>query len=288
MICTLEKFREMFVSSLSSLYDEKESLAIFYAYFSEKLSIPKYEISLNPQRILTEDESACVFQDLERLSHCEPLQYVLGNAEFYGLNFSVSDKVLIPRPETEELVEKVIQHCHDASKEYRILDLCTGSGAIAVALAHQLPNARITATDYDDAILQIAAENARRNRVKITFLCHDVLKDNATLLGGPYDVVVSNPPYIPLSMRSHLHRNVVDYEPEKALFVPDDDPLLFYRKIAQLSQPILTADGKIFFETHENFHGDLALLLESLNFHQIEKINDINNKPRFITCKKTK
>lgn len=287
MIYNLENFRTLFSSSLSQLYDTQEIRAILYAYFSRKFAIPSYEFSLNPQKSLTKEDGEAVESDLRRLERGEPLQYVLGYAEFYGLPMNVSPKVLIPRPETEELVEKILDFCQDSSKKYQILDFCTGSGAIAIALALFLPFASVTATDYEEEILRLAAQNATQNAVNVQWLRHDVLKDSSEILGGPYDVVVSNPPYIPLSVRATLHRNVADYEPAAALFVPDDDPLLFYRHIARLSSEILRPGGRLFFETFENFHEELESMLSSFPFKDIQKVNDINQKPRFIICTKT-
>ncbi len=287
MIYNLENFRTLFSTSLSQLYDSQEIRAILYVYFSRKFAVQSYEFALNPRKSLTKEEGEVVESDLRRLQQGEPLQYVLGTAEFYGLAMNVSPKVLIPRPETEELVEKVLRFCDDSSKQYRILDFCTGSGAIAIALAHFLPSASVTGTDYDEDILCVAAQNAAQNVVNVRWLRHDVLKDGPETLGGPYDVVVSNPPYIPLSVRATLHRNVVDYEPAAALFVSDDDPLLFYRHIARLSSEILRPGGRLFFETFEDFHDELESMLRSFPFKDIQKVNDINNKPRFIICTKT-
>lgn len=287
MIYNLENFRALFLSSLKGLYDEREIKAVLNAYFARKLAIHSLEFSLDPQKMLSEEAGRQVEADLQRLQQGEPLQYVLGNTEFYGLPMDVSSKVLIPRPETEELVEKVLDFCQDSSKNYKILDFCTGSGAIAIALAHFLPQASVVATDYDEEILRVAAHNAEQNAVSVRWLRHDVLKDGPEMLGGPFDVIVSNPPYIPLSVRESLHRNVVDYEPAAALFVPDDDPLLFYRHIAGLSSTLLVPGGRLFFETFENFHDEMVSMLMEFSFKDIRKVNDINNKPRFIICTKT-
>lgn len=287
MIYNLENFRALFFSALKELYDEREIRAILYAYFVRKWSIHSLEFSLEPQKTLSEEAGRLVEADLRRLRQGEPLQYVLGNAEFYGLPMNVSPKVLIPRPETEELVEKVLNFCRDSSKNYRILDFCTGSGAIAIALAHFLPQAAVVATDYDEEILRVAAQNAEQNAATVRWLRHDVLKDGSEILGTSFDVIVSNPPYIPLSVRATLHRNVVDYEPAAALFVPDEDPLLFYRRIARLSSTLLVPGGQLFFETFENFHDEMVSMLKDFSFEDIRKVKDINNKPRFIICTKT-
>lgn len=282
----LRNIKKIFKLSLSSLYGDDEIGAITYYYFEKKLGIDKLRFALEPDSELNEKQIMQLQTDLRRLSCGEPVQYVCCVAEFCGLDFSVDSRVLIPRPETEELVQHVVNLCIKKTSIRHILDLCTGSGCIAISLAKQIPNSQIVATDYQNGILNLARQNAENNKVNIHFLLHDLLHDDFPLSNQKFDVIVSNPPYIPQSYKANLHKNVADYEPATALFVPDEDPLLFYRKIAELASLILVPGGSLFFETHDDFHPRLSQLLENHDFHQIELLKDTNNKPRFIICKK--
>lgn len=299
MNSTLGEIRDLLLSSLHILYNEREALAIANYYFEVKWGLNSYEFALQRGRNFPEKDLTVVENDIHRLQNGEPVQYVVGNAVFYDITLRVNSLVLIPRPETEELVQLLLQalsthssspNCEDTvgydTHSCRVLDFCTGSGAIAIALAKHLPDAEIVATDYSNGILELAQQNAERNLAKVSFLLHNVLKEDGEKLGGPYQAIISNPPYIPQSRKALLHKNVTDYEPSEALFVPDDDPLLFYRHIAQLGQELLAEGGLLFFETHEDFHDELETMLQHYHYNDIEKKYDINRKPRFITCKK--
>lgn len=286
MNLTLRSLRDFFVSSLYTLYNNREAQAITNYYFEQKWGIAPQAFALHQGVIFPRKQVQESEKDLQRLQKGEPVQYVVGHAVFYDLTLEVNPLVLIPRPETEELVALVKQRYATHPTPCRLLDLCTGSGAIAISLAKHLPQATVNATDYSRDILQLAQRNAEANGVKVNFLQHDVLQDGATALNGPYDAIVSNPPYIPQGRKAQLHRNVTYYEPAEALFVPDDEPLLFYRHIALLAQELLNEGGQLFFETHEDFHEETEAMLQALNFKEIEKLKDINDKPRFICCKK--
>ena len=297
---TLRSIRDLYLSSLNILYDNREAEAIVRYYFEMKWEISAHEFALRPDKTFRIDEWQEMQNDLQRLQNSEPVQYVVGKSEFYGLTLQVNPLVLIPRPETEELVELLLQRMdvttpltnredavglHDSSP-LRILDLCTGSGAIAIAIAKQLPESEVFATDYSEDILKLAQQNAEDNQAKVHFIQHDVLRDGAEALIGPFQAIVSNPPYIPQSHKTTLHKNVVDYEPAEALFVPDDNPLLFYQRIALLGRELLAENGMLFFETHEDYHTELETLLLQFHYHHIEKLMDLNGKARFVTCKK--
>ena len=280
-------------------------------YFELKWEIPAHEFAIYPDKTFQNEECQEMQNDLQRLLNSEPVQYVVGKSEFYGLTLRVNPLVLIPRPETEELVHMLLRHLsahimppncedavgyHDSSSNCedavgyhtppcRILDFCTGSGAIAIALAKQLPQAEVLATDYSRKILNLAQQNAENNHVKVHFIQHDVLKEDSEKLGHDFQAIISNPPYIPQSHKALLHKNVTEHEPAEALFVPDDNPLLFYEHIALLGKELLTDNGLLFLETHENYHNELESMLLQLHYHHIEKIKDLNGKPRFITCK---
>ena len=323
----LEYIRNLFICSLHILYDKREAEAIVRYYFEKKWNIPAYAFSLHLQQIFPEKNRQELEKDLQRLQNGEPVQYVIGKADFYDITLTVNPLVLIPRPETEELVERLLQQLsvntttsdcenavgyHDSSSNSedavgpdapmplmnptskeerpalpcRILDFCTGSGAIAIALAKHLPQAEVTATDYSHDILMLAQKNAEDNLVNVHFIQHDVLRDGAEALNGPYQAIISNPPYIPQSCKQLLHKNVKDFEPAEALFVPDEKPLLFYERIANMGRQLLSENGLLFFETHENYHDELESMLLQFHYQNIEKIKDLNGNPRFITCKK--
>ncbi len=228
--------------------------------------------------VLRGDESVDI-EDLEQitasLAAARPVQYILGEAEFCGMNFVVGDGVLIPRPETEELVHRVA-----ALSPERVLDVGTGSGCIAISLARLVPKADIWAVDISEQALSYASLNARRAGVEIHLMCADAL--DMPDFGVKFDVVVSNPPYIPLSERAQMRRNVVDYEPSMALFVTDDDPLLFYRRIAQQSRRMLTERGEVWFEIHENFGNQMQSMLLDEGYCDVQLFADINDKSRIV------
>ena len=295
-------FKTLFQEHLSPLYEQREVDAVFFTYLEDKFDIKKHQYFLNPAM-----DVACnaPITDLEWLSKGCPIQYVTGKTIFYGLPLEVSPSVLIPRPETEELVEHILCSKFKVQSlrfkvsppnfggvpegrgglHIKILDICTGSGAIAIALAKNVPNAHVWATDISVRALETAQRNADRNNVKITFLHHDILKDDRTMLPCNLDIVVSNPPYIPQNERNSLHKNI-GYEPENALFVPDGNPLVFYAAIAGIAKKNLRAGGVLFFETHDKFHHELSAILTEKGFKKIELWNDINGKPRFVSCKK--
>lgn len=220
--------------------------------------------------------------DLPQLLDGHPLQYVLGEAEFYGLNFHVTPDVLIPRPETEELVDLIVRQ-HKHSPALRIWDVGTGSGCIAIALAKHLPQAEVFSSDISEAALAVARENAKSNHVAINFARHDML-DTANLPFGDlkFDIMVSNPPYIPESVKKAMHPNVVEHEPHLALFVPDENPLVFYDALAQIGKCCLTPHGEVYAETFENYHDELKHLFINHGFMGFESITDINGKKRMI------
>jgi len=210
-----------------------------------------------------------------------PVQYILGETVFYNCTVRVNRHTLIPRQETEELVDLIIKE--NTGFRGRIIDIGTGPGTIAIALAVNMPETEITATDISDEALRLAEENARLNNVSISFIRQDILNPGLPGGGEKYDIVVSNPPYIPESERESLHINVREYEPAYALFVPDSDPLIFYRAIIRQSRTLLKPGGKLYFEIHEKMGDPLSRLLSSSGIGQIRILNDLNGKPRFIT-----
>lgn len=220
----------------------------------------------------------------EQLSAGRPVQYIIGKTEFCGEEFTVREGVLIPRPETEELVMWAIQEV----KEFplpRILDLCTGSGCIAIALKKLIPAATVTAIDLSAEALKIAQENATNLGADVRFLADDVLQGVPQLGNEQFDIIVSNPPYIPISEREAMHINVTNFEPAMALFVEDSDPLIFYREIACIAKSRLSERGALLFEIHELLADETLQMLQKEGF-EAELRHDFLNKPRMICCHK--
>ena len=214
---------------------------------------------------------------VDRLLQYEPIQYIIGKTEFYGLPFSVNNNVLIPRPETEELVELILNNT-DRNKELTILDIGTGSGAIAISLAYHLPNANIEAWDISPKALDTASENARINDVKVNFQEVDVL-DNITS-SQTYDIIVSNPPYVLEEEKAEMEKNVLDYEPHLALFVPNHDALRFYRRIAQIGKQLLNPSGMLYYEINRAKGEETKDMLLKMGYQNIEVIKDIFGNDR--------
>ena len=260
--------------AISSLYHPREATAIARAVVCRRCGY-------NFSQLVVHYDDECQIDDLqtiiEQLAAARPVQYVLGEAEFYDLTFSVQEGVLIPRPETEELVSRVVS---DARAGMRILDVGTGSGAIAVSVAHSVAGAEVVAVDISDAALAIAQSNAERNGVSVEFVKADALGDMSAL--GEFDIIVSNPPYIPQSDIATMNRNVVDYEPHTALFVADDDALCFYRSIAQNGLAMLRVGGGLYFEIYEQFGSQIAAMLADMGYRDVKVVKDIFGKERMV------
>ncbi len=278
---TIRSFRNTIVENLQPLYDSREAAAIAKVYLQTRLNMPAYELALHGDEVVPDAQLAVFEQDLTALLRGCPVQYLLGETEFYGLPFRVTPAVLIPRPETEELVQQVV----NGFREYpnpRIWDVGTGSGCVAVALAKHLPNASLFASDISEEALAVAAGNAHANAVNVTFARHDMRDAEALPFAGTqFDAVVSNPPYIPESTCTEMHVAVRDYEPSLALFVPDDDPLVFYRALVEIGRRSLKPGGLIMMETYEEFHPQLLEMLRQGGYEDEESLEDINGRKRF-------
>ena len=281
-ILTLFELKNLYINSLKKIYPQNEILELFYISISQRLQLDKVAVALNLQKQFQVSE---LLQDLTRLEQSEPVQYIYNNTIFYNLPFYVTPDVLIPRPETEELVALILKRIETIQNPI-IFDIGTGSGAIAISLAKNLQNGTIFATDFSQKAIQIAQKNGLHNNVNVTFIQHDIFDHNIDFILDQSTVLVSNPPYIPKSKQKELHKNVVDYEPHSALFVPDDDPLLFYKRIADVAQIKLAEQGFLFFETYELYHDEIIRYLQNTGFHQIESVQDINGNNRFIIAKK--
>ncbi len=277
-MATRREVIQQLTSRLTPLYGEREARQIARIVVTELGQITPTDLVLEPDREL-------VIEGLDRiaeeLASGRPLQYVLGHAEFCGLNLQVREGVLIPRPETEELVRWIVDSNRIASPS--ILDVGTGSGAIAIALSHLLPTGRISAVDLSEEALQIARGNARRLNLPIEFTRANALGELFPDERERFDLIVSNPPYIPERERASMRRNVTAFEPQMALFVPDDDPLRFYRAIARNARRLLRPGGRLYFEIHEDFAEPICRMLAEEGFPATEVRKDINDKNR-MTC----
>lgn len=220
---------------------------------------------------------------LNRLMKFEPIQYILGEAYFYGMTFKVTPATLIPRPETEELVDMIVKE-NQGEKDLSVLDIGTGSGAIAIALSRNLPFSEVSAIDISPEALEIAEENAQNLHAQIAFINADVFSFMPK--PGTLDIIVSNPPYIDESEKDDMEPNVVDYEPHQALFVPDRSPLLYYSRITDIAETGLRSNGRLYLEINPRHADELKTNLEKAGFADVTILNDINGKRRFIKCLK--
>ena len=255
----------------AELESVKKALCLEFLGISAVSFFTREQLPSDPER------DSRLEQALDRLAQGEPLQYIIGFTPFCGLQFKVDSRVLIPRPETAELVEWVAQECES---EGRLLDIGTGSGCIAVTLAHKLPGWKVQGWDISDGALEVARDNNRLNGTDVEFQKVDILSEKPCNCG--IDVIVSNPPYVLESEKGQIENNVLDYEPHTALFVPDNDPLLFYRAIAEFGRQTLKADGKLYFEINPLEASDLKMMLEQAGYRDIEQRDDIFGKQRMI------
>lgn len=269
----LAAFRKYAVQVLSSLYEGREAGSIVDMLLSERLGLASYAYVTEPEREIPTD---ALEEDLRRLLAGEPVQYVLGFAEFYSRRFRVSPAVLIPRPETEELVEAVIRS-RGSESGLKVLDLCTGSGCIAWTLALELPEAEVTAVDISAPALDIARGQFEG---RVDFVQADVLAETLPV-EGPFDIIVSNPPYVLDEERLDMRSNVLDYEPDIALFAPDSDPLAFYRAIARHAERLLAPDGLAVLEINPLISAQTAALYG--RFSSVSILKDISGRARFVT-----
>lgn len=268
---------------LGGIYPPGEITGFSRMIFEALCNYTPTDILLHKDTILSEDIHRKIEGIVERLSRQEPIQYILGFADFCGYRFDVAPGVLIPRPETAELVDRIIRE--NSGKQYRIADLGTGSGCIAIALALALPLSRVEAWDFSLAALRIAERNASNLNARVSFVHRDILQDYASgLPGESLDIIVSNPPYIRECEQAAMSDNVLAYEPHEALFVPDEKPLLFYEKIARDGMRLLSPGGKLYFEINETQGENCADMLKSTGYEQVEIIEDLYRKNRFTSA----
>jgi release factor glutamine methyltransferase len=276
---TLSEMLKKFRSELSSYYPDDEIRSIFYLVTEHLLNYSKIDIHLKSSESISSQVHDKYGAILDRLRNWEPVQYITGTTEFYGLTFSVDRRVLIPRPETELLVRWIIEK--ESGKPGHFIEFGTGSGCMAVALAKHLKEASISACDISEHALEVAKRNADLNEVQVGLFRFDVL-DGKAVLPFRYRVMLSNPPYVRESEKHFMQRNVLDYEPEIALFVSDSDALVYYRSIALLGRKYLYDGGSIYFEINENLHREVVKLLENTGFYGVEVREDLNGKARMM------
>lgn len=268
--------------SVAPLYDHPEPVAVAERICADLYGFDRFGMTLMPSAEVEGFDEEAFEQVCKRLAEGCPVQYVVGHTEFCDLRFAVREGVLVPRPETEQLVRLVAEKHPNSG--VRLMDIGTGSGAIAVSLAKLIEGARVTAVDVSEDALAVASENAAANDAKVEFVRADIFAYEPT--SESLDVVVSNPPYIPESERSQMARNVVDYEPSLALFVPDHSPIMFYQRIADVALVALVAGGALYFEVHERYASEVAECLVCRGFVEVEVIEDFFSKPRIVSARK--
>ena len=276
----LQKAKRHFIETLADTFPRREAEQLMRILLEDLFGIDLKRQLMEPDLRIDEWQYHQLEEAVKRLLSGEPVQYVTGIARFCDLLIKVSPSVLIPRPETEEMVQKI---CASLPKEkpFRIWDIGSGSGCIAIALAKHFENAEVVAFDISEAALQIAKENAESNGAMVTFVQDDVLNPQSELFNQPVDLVVSNPPYVCDSERAMMERNVLDWEPEKALFVPDDNPLLFYRQILKLAKRQLRPTGEVWFEINERMGEEMIQLCHENGFAEAAILEDFAEKARF-------
>lgn len=278
-IKTLKEAFNNFQSLIQRNYEIEEARSITQIVFKEVLGYNNIQLILNENDLLP----ASIFEQLDyiafQLNEHKPIQYILGHTEFYGYKFEVNESVLIPRPETEELVDWIIKD-HQSTSNLNILDIGTGSGCIPISLKLNLPHAKVSSIDISEDAQKLASKNAKANNTEIVLIHADVLA--LEILPENYDIIVSNPPYVLESEKAEMHKNVLDYEPSIALFVKNDDPLIFYRKIIQLIESSSNSQSKLYFEINESYARELIELFDVQRWHNVELRKDIRGKDRMI------
>ena len=267
--------------NLSCSHTAGEISALTRIIATELLGVSQMAFYLKDDITLTAEQQTLFDNSIERLKKQEPIQYILGYSDFCGLRFKVTQATLIPRPETSELVEWIAS---EATCNGSILDIGTGSGCIAISLAHRLPQSKVTAWDISPDALAVAAENSKANSCAVAFEEVDILAYEPT--GEQFDIIVSNPPYIKENEKAEMHSNVLDWEPHTALFVPDNNPLLFYRAIAEKGLVLLKPGGKLYFEINRAHGKETIEMLESLGYTDIELRKDFAENDRMIRAVK--
>jgi len=276
--------KQKFTVALEGLYPEQEISSFFYILVQHYYQISRLQLAMDTN--LTVDKPDLITNALALLKKHTPIQYITSRTEFYGLNFEVNKNTLIPRPETEELVDWIVNTHKNKTQPIHILDIGTGSGCIAIALAKNLPKAKVYAIDVSEQAIEVAIKNAKNNHANVVFLKQDILNNAAVnldqIININFDVIVSNPPYVRELEKKLMHNNVLNYEPHLALFVENNEPLKFYTAITKFAKVKLKNQGALFFEINEYLGLEMKQLLEEFNFKNIELKQDFFNKDRML------
>ena len=278
---TLKDSKVYIARQLQNIYPETEIQSFTKIILEHAAGLNHIQILSSPELILAGNQTQKIRDMVQELQNHKPIQYITGQWEFLNTTLALSPDALIPRPETEELTSWIIEQT-DKTKEYAFLDIGTGSGCIAIALAKNLPRAQTSALDVSKAALKLAAENARRNNTHIDFFLGDILHPETIKIPRKFDIIVSNPPYITESEKIHLDKNVLDHEPDTALFVPDDDPLVFYRAVADFCCQNLKNNGLLYLEINEMYGKNIRQLLAGKEFRDIVIKKDLQGKDRMV------
>ncbi|WP_299001767.1 peptide chain release factor N(5)-glutamine methyltransferase [uncultured Tenacibaculum sp.] len=276
----LKHFRAYFTEQLESIFPKTEIDAFFFLLIEEYLGLQRIDFTLQPTLEIPSKKYDLLNTALTRLQKEEPIQYILGKTEFYGYPFKINENTLIPRPETEELVEWILNEVKDNKQQLSILDIGTGTGCIPISLKKNLPSANVSAIDVSEETLKVAKDNASLNKAEITFILQDILQTEG--LPQQFDVIVSNPPYVRELEKVEIKNNVLENEPHLALFVDDDNPLIFYKKIADLAIKSLTKKGLLFFEINQYLGSETIDMLKSKGFTKVELRKDLFGNNRMI------
>lgn len=275
----IRAYRTFLLAKLSLIYDEMEAESFFYLVLENTRQLKRTDLALNPDLIFSESEIKNWDLILEQLKNEIPIQYILGSTSFFGLEFLVNENVLIPRPETEELVNWILEDVKER-QNIKILDIGTGSGCIAITLAKNLKNSKVFAIDISNKAIEIAKMNAKQNDVDVFFMNCNILETDD--LNQKFDCIVSNPPYVRNLEKVEIKKNVLDNEPHLSLFVEDDDALIFYRKIAELAKKSLNSNGKLYLEINQYLAIETIALLKDFGFKNIELRKDIYGNDRML------
>lgn len=288
----IKNLKTHFFSELKGIQEDSEIESFFFILTEYLHNLKRIDIAMHPDFEVSESDLAKWNSIIRDLKTEKPIQYITGEAWFYGLRFEVNEYTLIPRPETEELVDWIVQGLRVKGERLRVLDIGTGSGCIPISLKNEIPNAEVFSVDVSEKAIETAKKNAFNNNVEVTFIHQNILEvdDFKSLqssifsLSTAFDIIVSNPPYVRNLEKHEIKKNVLDYEPHLALFVEDTDALLFYRKIAQLALTGLKPNGKLFFEINQYLGKETVELLENLGFKNIELRKDFVGNDRMICC----
>ncbi|MBB1647113.1 peptide chain release factor N(5)-glutamine methyltransferase [Sphingobacterium sp. UME9] len=283
----LQDFELLFQHELQELYDEDEIKAIFLVVVAEKFGLNRTNYQLRKTDIVNEADKAEVLSILQDLKKHRPIQYILNKADFYGEVFQVNESVLIPRQETEELVDLIIKN-HKSSQNLKIIDIGTGSGCIPITLSKHLNNALVTTIDISKEAIKTAQENANNLKTQVQFINADIFEWEYIFSDQQYNIIVSNPPYITPGEKQHMNQNVLAYEPELALFIEESAPLIFYDVISSFALKHLAPDGDLYFEINQYLGAEMKELMVKKGFEQVKLIKDINGADRIIHAKKAR